>query len=157
MHSGQSGSKDSGDLNSLEVARHKNEHARTAGTQSCDFQRSVSKPLIFREYHPRAFSDLSQPDLVFFIPFEMVVVDFDLDACVGQYRSQRFDAKGAIYKEDEFRRLGSGSLLRWHLCSVRSLWRVRRLSRQLCSVRKWPRLEFQYLRRLVFRRRRMGS
>jgi hypothetical protein len=108
-------SEDGGDFDAAEVASSQYEDTRFARPQRSDFQGTISEPLILGEYHPTACSHLLEPDAVFFVTREMVVMDLDDETGVDKFRSDWFYAQRPVDEEYcSIRRLRNGLLLRWH-------------------------------------------
>ena len=104
-----------GDLAATKIACRKDEYPRVACSQSAHLQRAVSQPLILGEHNPAALSDFLEPDTVFFVASEMIVVNLNHESRVDQFRPDWLYAQRPVDKEyGPIRRLRSGWLLRSH-------------------------------------------
>jgi len=82
-----------GDLSAPEIAGGQDEDPGLAGSQRCDLQRTVSQSLIFGEDDPASLTRPPEPDAVFFIAREMVVVDHDCEARFDEFGTDWFYAE----------------------------------------------------------------
>src|SRR5580658_479167 len=78
------------------IAGSKDEHSRFACSQSGDFQRTVSQPLILGENHPAALADCPKPCAVLLITHEVIVVDLDHKTGFDKLRSDWFYAQRPV-------------------------------------------------------------
>lgn len=79
--------KDVCNLDSTEISGGQYKYPRATGTQSSNLQRPVSQPLILRQDHPTSRPNSPEPDTIFFIAGEMVVVNLNNDSIVHEFRS----------------------------------------------------------------------
>ena len=113
----QYGQENRRDFDAPEIPRSKDEYSGFAGSQCCDLQGTISEPLILGEHNPTSLADPTKPDAVLFITREMVVVDFDHETSLDEFRSDWLYAQRPVDEEYRFiRRLRSGWLLRSHWC-----------------------------------------
>ena len=115
VYTWQCGQKDGCDLGATKIPGGQNEYPRIAFAQCGNLQRAISQPLIFRQYNPATLSDDLQPDTVFLVASEMIVVNLHAEARTSKLRSDRLYAQRPVDKEyAPVRRLRSGWLLRSH-------------------------------------------
>lgn len=77
------------DFDASEIACRKDEYPGFAGSQRGDLKRTVPKPLILGEHNPTPLSNVSQPDAIFLVTGEVVVMKFDKETGVDECRPDR--------------------------------------------------------------------
>ena len=78
--------EDPGDLDAPQIPGSQDEYSGVAGPKRGDLQRAISQSLIFGQHNPAALADPLEPDAVFLVTSEMVVVNFDGEAGVDEFR-----------------------------------------------------------------------
>jgi len=137
-HPWQCCQKGRGDLAPSKVACGQDEYSRFACSQGANLQRTISQPLILREHNPAACSDRLEPDTIFLVPSEMVVVNLDGETRVDQFRSDWLYAQRPVDKEyGPIRRPRSGWLLRSHWSPDGSPAPDPPPNRPPCTARRW--------------------
>ncbi len=115
VHTWQCCQEDGGDLAATKIPCSEDEYPRVACSQCANLQRAVSQPLVLREHDPAALSDRLEPDAIFLVASEMIVVNLDDETRVDELRPDWLYAQRPVDKEyGPIRRLRSGWLLRSH-------------------------------------------
>src|SRR5712691_11343778 len=99
VHPRQCCQEDGGDFAATKISCSEYEDPRVACSQCANLQRAVSQPLILREHNPAALSDRLEPDAIFFVASEMVVVNLDDETRVDELRSDWLHAQRPVDKE----------------------------------------------------------
>ena len=82
-------SKDGGDVAAAEIACREDEHSSVACSKGRNLQRAVSQPLILGEHDPPTLADRLEPDAIFLVASEMIVVNLDDEARSHEFRTDR--------------------------------------------------------------------
>src|ERR1022692_245745 len=139
--------KTAADLTPAKIAGSEDEYPGAACAQRSNLQRTVSQPLILGQHHPATFSDRLEPDAVFRVTSEMIIVNLDHETGLDEFRSEWFYAQRPIDKEDGLvRRLHSGWLLRSHRSPNGSPARGPQWNRPPCTARRWMKPVYPYRR-----------
>jgi len=72
---------------SPEIASRQYEHSGLAGSQRRKLQRAISQSLILGEDDPAALAGPREPNAIFLIASEMLVVDFNRKTGLDEFRS----------------------------------------------------------------------
>lgn len=75
------------DLTPAKIAGSEDEYPGAACAQRSNLQRTVSQPLILGQHHPATFSDRLEPDAVFRVTSEMIIVNLDHETGLDEFRS----------------------------------------------------------------------
>ena len=107
--------EDGGDLTAAKVPGSEDEHPRIACTKGSDLQGTVPQFLVLGQDNPAALSYLLEPDTVFLVASEMIVVNLNDEPRVDQFRPNWLYTQRPVDEEyGPIRRLRSGWLLRSH-------------------------------------------
>src|SRR5712664_1478802 len=81
--------KDHSDLAATQIACSENEYPRFACSERANLQGPVSQFLILREHNPAVLSDRLEPDAIFLVTLEVVIVNLDDEARFNELGSNR--------------------------------------------------------------------
>ena len=141
---GKRGHEDGRNFRASQVSGNEDENARPAGPERRDLHRPVPQALVLGENDPPPLSRSCEPDAIFFIALEVVIVDLNSQALGDKDTADWFNAQGSVDEEDStVRQLRSGSLLRPHLSPIGNPEQGQRPSRPPCTARRSRRREFQ--------------